>query len=123
LVNDLGLKDDVALLGFTENPYAYIARSAVFVMSSIYEGLPTVLIEAMALGTPVVSTNCKSGPGEILDGGRYGFLVPVSDIQSIAEGILSVLSGNYKSVDSVWLDQFTLQNATRKYLDIIGISQ
>ncbi|NLL58039.1 MAG: glycosyltransferase [Firmicutes bacterium] len=87
LVKELGLEDDVALPGFVDNPYAYMARAAVFVLSSAWEGLPTVLIEAMACGCPVVSTDCPSGPAEILENGKYGPLVPVGDADKLAEAI------------------------------------
>jgi len=91
-VRELDLEVDVELPGFVENPYNYMKRAAVFVLSSIYEGLPTVLIEALALGTPVVATDCQSGPAEILQGGRLGRLVPVSDHKALAKAILDVLS-------------------------------
>lgn len=66
LIQELGLEEDVAMPGFVNNPYSYMAKARVFVLSSIWEGLPTVLIEALAVGVPVVSTNCPSGPEEIL---------------------------------------------------------
>ena len=91
LVRELGIADDVALPGFVENPYAYLSRSAVFVLSSLYEGLPTVIIEALALGTPVVSTDCRSGPREILEGGALGRLVPVRDPEALATAIGATL--------------------------------
>lgn len=122
LVKELGLEDAVDLPGYVQNPYAYMARSGVFVLSSAWEGLPTVLIEAMALGTPVVSTDCESGPSEILAGGKYGYLTPVGDSEALADAILQVLSGNPKSIDSNWLDQFGLETATQKYINILGIT-
>lgn len=91
LVDELGLRDSVHLPGFVTNPYAYMAKASVFVLSSVHEGLPTVLIEALACGTPVVSTDCPSGPREILDNGRYGTLVPVGDAEALAEAILHTL--------------------------------
>ena len=123
LVKELELEDAVDLPGYVQNPYAYMARSAVFVLSSAWEGLPTVLIEAMGLGTPVVSTDCESGPAEILAGGKYGYLTPVGDSEALADAILQVLCGNPKSVDSNWLDQFGLEMATQKYLKILGIAE
>ncbi len=122
LVQELGLEDAVAFPGYEQNPYAYMARSAVFALSSAWEGLPTVLIEAMALGTPVVSTDCESGPAEILAGGRYGSLTPVGDSEALAGSLLQVLSGNHKSVDPTWLEQFGLETATQRYLKILGIA-
>lgn len=122
LVRELNIEDDVAWIGFTDNPFAYMKRSAVFVLSSAWEGFGNVLVEAMAVGTPVVSTNCPSGPAEILDNGKYGFLVPVRDSSAMADAILSVLSGNSKRVDSAWLDRFTLKTVTQQYLDILGVS-
>lgn len=122
LIKELNLEEYVDLPGYTQNPYAYMANASLFVLSSAWEGLPTVLIEAMALGTPVVSTDCESGPSEILANGKYGHLVPVSDTKALADAILQVLSGNPKPVDSSWLDQFTLETATQKYLNILGVA-
>jgi glycosyltransferase involved in cell wall biosynthesis len=92
LAERLGIAADVALPGFAANPFAYMARASAFVLSSRWEGLPGVLIEAMACGCPVVSTDCPSGPREILAGGRYGPLVPVGDAAALAEAILRVLA-------------------------------
>ena len=91
LVRELGLENDVSLPGFVENPQAYMARSAVFVFSSAWEGFGNVLVEAMAAGTPVVSTDCESGPGEILQNGAYGRLVPVGDVTALADAISATL--------------------------------
>jgi glycosyltransferase involved in cell wall biosynthesis len=91
LVGDLGLADDVAMLGYADNPFAYMARASVFVLSSLYEGLPGVLIQALACGCPVVSTDCPSGPREILDHGRFGPLVPVGDDAALARAIEDTL--------------------------------
>jgi len=91
LATDLGIRDGVIFLGFQKNPFKYMANTDVFVLSSVWEGLPTVLIEAMACCTPVVSANCKSGPSEILENGRYGVLVPVADSEALSNGILKLL--------------------------------
>ncbi|MCC0177425.1 glycosyltransferase [Waterburya agarophytonicola K14] len=91
LANTLGVKDDIDLPGFADNPYGYMNRVTAFVLSSRYEGLPTALIEAMACGCSVVSTNCPSGPEEILAGGKYGYLVPIQDSKSLSEAMLNVL--------------------------------
>jgi glycosyltransferase involved in cell wall biosynthesis len=121
LIGELGLQETVKLQGFVSNPYAYMARSAALVVSSQWEGLPTVLIEAMAVGTPVVSTDCDSGPNEILDNGQYGWLVPVGDTDAIAEAILQTLTGNAKRANSSWLNQFTFEAAAQKYLETLRI--
>jgi glycosyltransferase involved in cell wall biosynthesis len=121
LVQELNLENDVALVGFIENPYPYIAKASAFILSSAWEGLPTVLIEAMALGTPVISTNCESGPEEILAQGKYGALVPVGDSEAISNAILQVLAGHTVGVENSWLEQFSLDYATQKYLELFGI--
>ena len=122
LVGQLNLENDVVILDFVENPYAYMAKSAVFVLSSGWEGFGNVVAEALAAGAPVVSTNCPSGPAEILDNGKYGELVAVGNSQGMAEAILRVLSGKVRSVDSAWLEQFTLKYSAQKYLELINIS-
>jgi glycosyltransferase involved in cell wall biosynthesis len=91
IADDLGVSGDVAFLGFVENPYAYMRRASLLALSSSFEGLPTVLIEALACGTPVVSTDCPSGPAEILDNGAYGPLVPVGDDVAFANAMKNVL--------------------------------
>jgi glycosyltransferase involved in cell wall biosynthesis len=91
LAAELGVADEVALPGFVANPFAYMARAAIFALSSINEGLPGVLIQAMACGCPVVSTDCPSGPAEILAGGRYGRLVPPGDDAALAAAIKATL--------------------------------
>lgn len=119
LIQELGLEKDVLMPGFVTNPYAYMAKASVFVLSSIREGLPTVLVEAMALNTPVVSTKAKGGALEILADGKFGDVVPVGDFNTMAEAIVKILDGNQKTIDSDWLQQFTQENATKKYLEII----
>ncbi|MDJ0702074.1 MAG: glycosyltransferase [Leptolyngbyaceae cyanobacterium MO_188.B28] len=123
LIADLGLAEDAALLGYVDNPYAYMARSRLFALSSAWEGLPTVLIEAMALGVPVVSTNCKSGPEEILNQGEFGNLVPVGDNNAMAESILAILQGNHPIVHKDWLKQFEIQGSVEQYLKLMGRPQ
>jgi glycosyltransferase involved in cell wall biosynthesis len=93
LVGTLGLGDDVALPGFVDNPYPYMREAAVFVNSARWEGLPTALIEALYCGTPIVATDCPSGPREILADGRHGRLVPMGDAAAIAAAITAVLEG------------------------------
>jgi glycosyltransferase involved in cell wall biosynthesis len=87
----LEIAADVSLPGFVANPYAYMSRAAVFVLSSRWEGLPTVLIEAMATGCPVVATDCPSGSSEILEMGKYGRLVPIENAPALADAMLQTL--------------------------------
>jgi glycosyltransferase involved in cell wall biosynthesis len=122
LIAELGLAEDAALPGYVENPYAYMARAALFALSSAWEGLPTVLIEAMAAGVPVVSTDCESGPQEILNRGQYGTLTPVGDSRALAEAMLAVLKGQRKPAAADWLNQFTLGAVTQRYLDVLGLA-
>ena len=120
LVVELGLGADVALPGFRDDALACMAGSAVFVLSSAWEGLPTVLIEALAAGTRVVSTDCPSGPREILQDGRLGALVPVGDARALAGAITAALDGTEGRVPSEALTPFTRDAAVDSYLRHIG---
>lgn len=91
LIYNLNLTDKVELAGFKSNPYPYLREADLFVLSSAWEGLPNVLLEAMAFGTSVVSTNCKSGPNEILENGALAPLVPVGDVDAMAAAIVNTL--------------------------------
>jgi glycosyltransferase involved in cell wall biosynthesis len=91
LAAELGIGDDLDLPGFQSNPYPYLGRASLFVLSSAWEGSPNVLTEALALGTPVVATDCPSGPREILDGGRIAPLVPVGDAAAMAAAMADML--------------------------------
>jgi glycosyltransferase involved in cell wall biosynthesis len=91
LADALQLDDLVEFHGFAENPYAFMARASVFVLASAWEGSPNALVEAMACGCPVVSTDCPSGPAEILDDTRYGKLVPVGDSDALSRAIAELL--------------------------------
>lgn len=91
LTHQLSIAHQVDFPGFHANPFAFMARSRLFVLSSIQEGMPNVLIQAMACGTPVVSTDCPSGPREVLEDGRWGPLVPVGDAQALAEAMSATL--------------------------------
>lgn len=121
LTDELGLSEEVALPGFASNPYAFMSKAAVFVLSSAYEGLPTVLIEAMAVGTSVVSTDCPSGPKEILASGKYGSLVPVGDVQALANAIVTALK-HPRDIEASQqqAQKFTLETAVDSYLELIN---
>ena len=120
LVNELGLEDEVSLPGFSNNPYAYMKNADVFVLSSVYEGFGNVLVESLAVGTPVVSTDCP-GPAEILEYGKYGRLVGVHDANGLARAILATLS---EPVDLQLLQQrandFPLDGIVEKYLNTLN---
>lgn len=92
LITDLAVEKSVHLLGFKDNPYSYLARADVFVQSSLFEGLPTVIIEALVLNVPVVATDCPDGANEILDNGKYGLLVKMNDEKALAEAIEKILN-------------------------------
>ncbi|HTU23864.1 MAG TPA: glycosyltransferase, partial [Pirellulales bacterium] len=116
----LDLEADVELPGATDNPYAAMRRASLFVLSSRFEGLPTVLVEALACGCPVVSTNCPSGPAEILDDGRHGTLVEPQNPAALAAGIL-------RSLDAHWDrealarrgGEFSFEASLEKYLSMV----
>jgi glycosyltransferase involved in cell wall biosynthesis len=121
LVDALGLRDSVKLLGFDSNPFRYMRRAAVFVLSSDWEGLPTALIEAMACGAPVVSTDCPSGPREILRGGRVGRLVPTGDADALARAIDATLDEpGDASARIARANEFSLDAAVDRYLDVLA---
>ncbi|HZO10469.1 MAG TPA: glycosyltransferase, partial [Myxococcota bacterium] len=111
---------DAALPGYVDNPWAWMARASVFALSSRWEGLPGVLIEAMACGCPVVSTDCPSGPAEILEGGVHGPLVPPGDAGALAEAILKLLDA---PPNPVWLRAraagFSVEPAVDRYLEVL----
>jgi glycosyltransferase involved in cell wall biosynthesis len=119
LVGKLNLSENVALPGFVANPYPYLNRASVFVLSSAWEGLPTVLIEALALGTPIVSTDCPSGPSEILDNGRLGALVPVGDIDATADAMYDAITGKRSKPDDASWARFTVPVATAAYIETL----
>lgn len=122
LAAELGLGDSVHLPGFVANPFSYLAHADAFVLSSDWEGLPTVLIEALAVGTPVVSTDCPSGPREILAGGAHGELVPTGDVDALAGAIDRVLAAERRPSDAAWLEQFTLAHSARRYAETLGLT-
>jgi glycosyltransferase involved in cell wall biosynthesis len=123
LADELGLGADVALPGHVDNPFAYMARASLFVLSSRWEGSGNVLTEAMALGVPVVSTDCPSGPAEMLDGGRHGPLVPVGDADRLAEAMLHVLDHPPEPAslrDAV--AEYTVARSAQRYLEVLGLA-
>ncbi len=122
LVENLGLQGEVGMPGFKDNPYVYMSRSAVFVLSSVAEGLGRVSIEALALGTPVVSTDCPSGPSEILEGGAFGRLVPVGDADALAVAILETMAEDSGANERrARARDFSIDASVDRYLEVMGI--
>ena len=121
LARRLGLESDVWLPGFVDPPYPYLARASLFVLSSIWEGLSTALIEALALGVPVVSTDCPCGSREILDNGRFGELVPVGDADALADAILRALDAPHDPERlKERAKQFSVDSAVAQYFALLG---
>jgi glycosyltransferase involved in cell wall biosynthesis len=120
LIQQMGIEDLVDLPGFDANPFRYMQKANVFVVSSDWEGLPTVLIEAMACGAPVVSTDCPSGPREILQG-NLGCLEPTGDADALAKAMIATLDqpGN-KAERVARAKEFSLTAAVDRYLALIG---
>ncbi len=123
LIHQLGIDSSVVLPGVAENPYPYMASASVFVLSSVIEAFGNVLIEAMAVGTPVVATNCGSGPTEILEAGKYGQLVAIADPNQLAEAILATLRS---PLDAEVLKQrvkaFDLDRIVDQYIQVLDVS-
>lgn len=120
-VQSMGLGAHVLLPGFVDNPFSWMRQAAVFVLSSRWEGLPGVLIQAMACGAPVVSTDCPSGPREILADGEWGRLVPVGDDSALAEAISSTLDERDHPDGASRALAFGIEPAVTAYLQILGI--
>lgn len=117
LARELGLADKIWLPGWRSDGPAFMARSSVFVLSSVAEGFGNVLPEALASGCPVVSTDCPSGPGEILDRGRYGRLVPVGDHEAMAKALLATLDQPMPSdVLRARGEEFSVDRAVERYI-------
>ena len=120
LTKELGIKENVHFLGFKTNPYKYIVHSNLLVLSSDTEGFGNVIVEALALGVNVVSTDCPSGPKEILENGKYGFLSPVNDPIKLAEAIEKALNipidGNFLKS---YAQKFSSLNIIEKYFSLL----
>ncbi len=116
IVKKLGVEDRVIFTGFQKNPYPWVKNAALFAMSSESEGLPTVLIEALILGTPVVSTDCPTGPSEILIGKFAQFLSPVGEISGLTANIRAALR-EYPPIDDEFLARFRNDYAVQRYLE------
>jgi len=120
LAEELGIAERVSLPGFVGNPYAFLSRADLFVLSSRWEGSPNVLTEALALGTPSVATDCPSGPREIMQDGALGPLVPVGDEAALAKAIESVLS-DPPDPESLrrGVGMYERDESARRYLEVL----
>jgi glycosyltransferase involved in cell wall biosynthesis len=122
MAKSLDIERIVEFAGFDPNPYRLLAAADVFALSSAWEGLPTVLVEALAAGTKVVSTDCPSGPREVLAGGRFGELVPVGDYQLLADAISR--AEDFDADNELLcqqLEKFTSKRVAMQYLREIGL--
>lgn len=124
LAGELGLGEDLTLIGFQSNPYRFMARASLLVSSSRMEGLSNVVLEALACGTPVVGTDCPFGTSEILGGGAYGRLVPVGDHGAMAQAILATLDSPPAAASLIArARQFDFEDwVTRKTEQLVGAS-
>jgi glycosyltransferase involved in cell wall biosynthesis len=122
LTEELCISDRVEFLGFVDNPFKFMRASDLFVLSSAWEGLPGVLIQAMACGCQVISTDCPSGPSEILNDGEYGTLVPVGNSQELASAICQSLSSGHSKYDTASRSLFfSVENSVRNYLSHMSL--
>ena len=123
LASELGVTEDVELAGFQVNPYPYMRHADLFVLSSLWEGFGNVLVEALACGTAAVSTDCPSGPSQILQGGKYGALVPVDDADALAGAIVASLRN---PPPTAFLAEavlpYTLEHSVSAYLEALGLA-
>ena len=119
LVVELGIEAEVDMPGFIDNPHNYVANADVFVVSSAWEGFSLVLAEALAVGVAAVSTDCLSGPREILQDGRLGRLVPVGDSKMLAEAMIATLDDPLETVTPEDLKHFTRDASVDAYLRLL----
>jgi len=120
LVEQLDLQSEVDFVGFTTNPFAYLAKCEAYALSSLYEGLPGALVQAMALGCKIVSADCRSGPREILKSGEYGHLVPVGNYVEMAHALTLALREKHdRSLGRKRTEEFTEERALNSLLSLV----
>jgi len=120
--NELGVRKSIDVIGFENNPLPYMRECSVFVLSSLFEGFGNVLVEALAAGAAIVSTDCPSGPSEILNGGQFGKLVPVGDAEALAAALLQALDcPGDKEGRLDWVERFRSDVAIERYKALIDI--
>jgi glycosyltransferase involved in cell wall biosynthesis len=118
-VRALGMQEDVQLPGFIENPYPLLSHSNLFILCSRHEGLPGALIEAMAFRVPLISTDCPSGPAEILEGGKHGRLIRVGDKEELADAIIDGLKGEIPSPSRNAWERFGSNQVVDQYMEVL----
>lgn len=121
IVKQLGLEQDVALPGFAANPFQYMRRAAVFALSSEWEGLPSVIVEALAVGIPVIATDCPNGPREILENGKWGILVPVGDHEALARELTGALGNPVERKPFARAEDYGFKAIVSRYLEVFGL--
>lgn len=119
LVTRLGIEDDISLEGFVSNPVSYISKARIFALSSMWESLPTVVIEALAANTPVVAMDCPGGIREILLDGKYGTLVQERDPASYADALIEELLHDKKTLPQEAWQSFTLDEVIDRYSSLL----
>lgn len=124
MIQERNLNDSVFLLGYLHNPYRYISRSDIFVLPSLSEGLPYALIEALICKIPIISTNCETGPKEILENGEYGILTKVADSQDLAEKMISLAKDenarrNFSNISHKRIKAFEIKICIEKWIRLI----
>jgi glycosyltransferase involved in cell wall biosynthesis len=124
IVKRLKLETSVILAGWQENVIPYLQNAVSLVHASRYEGWPNVLVEAMACGCPVISTDCKTGPAEILDNGKYGILVPVDDIEALSNAMTEIAENHekrhyYKKLGKKRSEDFEASKIASRYIETI----
>jgi len=123
LCRGLGIGAHVRLPGFVANPYPYMRRASVFVLSSRWEGFANVVVEAIACGTPVVSTDCPHGPGEILEDGRHGTLVPPREVAPMADAIRGQLAAEAGAPAPGAIERFHIRRIIPQYEEVLGVGR
>jgi glycosyltransferase involved in cell wall biosynthesis len=120
LAHDLGISSEISMPGFVNNPLPYMSKASTLALTSWFEGLPNVLIEALACGTPVVATDCPTGPREILENGKYGRLVPVGDSEALADALIATIAAPPPpALMEEAAARFAVDTIAQHYLDVM----
>lgn len=119
LASELEIEKHLDMPGFEDNPYAYMSRASVFILSSRWEGFPNVLVEAMACGTPVIATDCPGACREILEDGRWGELIEVDNIESMKSAILKIIDAEDKPDVRLRVKDFSIDKIINKYMALL----